>query len=135
LREPTTRAAEHLSGPAYPDQRRRGLDRLQRLRVFGLAERHVSHSDPRRRGEFALGLGARCDLDGAATAPGETRQSVERPRSAAVLVHERAKRARTHLLGADQPQPVDALLVREARAAHPFCPIRPSVPARRRAMF
>src|SRR5579864_7935232 len=52
---------------------------------------------------------------GAATA-GQLRQAIERGSRAAEMIDQRAKGARSNILGTDQPQPVDALGVGEIGA-------------------
>ena len=139
LRDPTiatARPGQQRGAAADRDQRRGGVDREQRARVFGFALRHEAPAEPRGRHELALGLGAARDLEAGTTRPAaDLRQGVERRAGAAILVDEPAKGARPDAFAADEAQPVESLLVAERDPAHPFCPIRPSVPARRRAML
>ena len=104
--------------PRTAMQRRRIVDHLQALRIVGLAdgdERDVelsrgvrSHARPRRANKSAARAAA-------ATAR-QRGQRLERRAGAAEMIDQGAKRARPDILAADQPQPVDALLVGQANA-------------------
>ena len=93
---------------------------------------------PRRAAGFSLllGLGAAGDFPRCTpAAPRKVRQGLERRRRAAIMVDQGSEGARADILGADQAQPVEALLIGEGSAAQPFCPILPSVPSSSRLMF
>ena len=72
----------------------------------------------RREGELALDLLHAGDADRPlrAAAPREIGQRVERRARAAAIVDQRAEGARADVLRADQPQPVEPLVVAEPRA-------------------
>ena len=85
--------------------------------------RDEADAEARRRLELALGLGAARDLQ--QPAPPRPAQRSGRASSAAdgaaVAVDQGSEGARPDVLGADQAQPVEALLVGEAVRAHaPF---------------
>ncbi len=94
--------------------------------------------------QLALGILARGETYRLApTGPrGEIGNRIERSSGGAEMVDEFAERNRSDIFAAHQLQPRQTLFVRQLdagawseRVAHPFAPILPSVPARRRAML
>ena len=98
-------------------QRRRIVDHRQPLRIIRLAHGNDRDAEFFRRRDLALGLGARTDFRReiawciCATAAGERRQRFQRRARPAEMIDQRPERARPDILAADQPQPIDPLLV------------------------
>src|SRR5262249_28080256 len=91
---------------------------LQSVWIVGLAKRDQVDAERPCRLDLALGLVVRIDAGSAlgAAAPGKLRQRFERLARAAIVVDERAEGARPNVLAANEPQPVDPLLVGETNA-------------------
>ena len=69
------------------------------------------------RGELPLGLLARADAgSGCAAATGKRRQCIECGTGAAEVIDQITEGARTDIVAADEPQPVDPLVVGECDA-------------------
>ena len=121
---------------AHGEQRRRGVDGAQGRGIIRLAERDEARAEPRGLIPFPQdGVARRHDHSAALALPDQIGQRPQRGGSVAMTLHKGAKSARPDILAADQVQPVELLLVRQARRLHAFLPIRPSVPSRSRAMF
>ena len=103
---------------AHGKQRRRIVDHLQAQRVVRLAGRHQADTHRGGRLELALGIGARTDAGRTrrAASAGELRQALERRFGTAAMLQQRPEGAWSDVLAADQPQPVDPVLVGEAES-------------------
>jgi len=90
------------------------LRHLQPARIIGFADRDERSAELARGFEFPLGLVTGIDLwsGTAAAAAREPRQRVECGARAVEMINQSAERARADILAADEPQPVDPLLVR-----------------------
>jgi hypothetical protein len=89
---------------------------LQPVRIIGFADRDKADSEPARGFDFALRLVALIVLRGGIAAPAarQSRQGFERRSRTAEMIDKRPKRARADILAADEAQPVDPLLIRQA---------------------
>ena len=107
------RPGEHGAVAAHRNQRRRVVDHLQPQRVVRFAERDEMHVEGARRLQLGGGFLGRADASGPrrAAAAGKRGQSVKRGARAAEMIDQLAEGARPDILGADQAQPVDPLLV------------------------
>jgi hypothetical protein len=107
------RPRQHLQQTAHAEQRRRVVDQRQPRRIAGLARRHQADADVLAGGEFGacVFFAADAHLTRRAATLRQIGQAAEcRPR-AAEMIDQRAEGARTDVVGTDQPQPVDPLLV------------------------
>src|SRR5262249_47466097 len=97
-------------------QRRRVVDFGEPRRIGGLVQRDKLHPERAGGGKLALGLGTRTDSHVAAAAAREIGQLRERRGGAAAVAKEAAETARPDVLAADEPQPVNALVISERGA-------------------
>ncbi len=127
---------QHIAGAAKRDQGRRSVDGLEGLGIIGLAHGDEAHAQPGRCRHLLFGLRPAGDLqEQASPAAGEIRQGLKGRGRAAVLIDQGPEGSGADILRADEAKPVETLLIRQNHGAYPFCPILPSVPARRRLMF
>jgi hypothetical protein len=91
------------------------------MRIVRLAQRQQGHPQSGGGLELALGILARVYADGSgrAAAAGEIGQRVQGRARSAVVVDECTEGARTHVVAADEPQPIQPLLVGQPDA-HAF---------------
>jgi hypothetical protein len=104
-------------GIAADGQERRGVvDHLQPARIIRLAQRHQGHAERFCRAEFALGIlpGTDARRSAGAAAPRQVGERRQCPAGAAVMVDQGAKGPRPHIVAADEPKPVQPLVVAEA---------------------
>jgi hypothetical protein len=102
------------SGVAAHGEKRRGIvDHPQAVRIVGLGSRHQGHAHRLGGRELALGVLARADAGrpGCAPSSGEIGQRGQRRARIAAMPDQGLKRARADMIAADQPQPIDPLLV------------------------
>jgi len=106
---------QHGRLAADREQRRGVVDGRQLRRIFVLAEGHQRNAHLGRRRELCLSFLARANphRPRRAAAPGEIGQRLERRTGAAAVIKERAEGARSDVLGTDEAQPVEALVVGE----------------------
>jgi hypothetical protein len=118
LREPTIATAAHsFRAASKSENRRRGIDLLQRRWIVRLAEGDEAHAEFASGDELFFDLFDRSNADRAlrAPAPRELRQCVQRRSDAAAVGGERPKGSRAYILRACEPQPIEALLVGKAQ--------------------
>src|SRR5205807_12303 len=103
---------------AHREERRSVVDLAQAKRITWLAQRNEPHSERLRCQQLALSFGARAGprRPGGAATKGEIGQGVKGGARTAAMAQKIAKRARTNVLAADEPQPVEALGVAELTA-------------------
>lgn len=112
------RPVERRRSAAHGEQRRGVVDHLQPARILRLPQSHEADAERLRRRELALGVRAGMDAGrpSRAATPGEIGQRRQCRARAAVMVDERAERARADMVGADQPKPIEPLLVAQPHA-------------------
>ena len=122
---------------AHRDQRRRVVDHPQPRRIVRLAERDEARRRALRAASSSRSASSREQMRAGprrAAAPRQLRQRVERGARAAEMIDQVAEGARPDVVAADQPQPVEPLLVGQL---HAVCPRRPraaaSIAQRRRS--
>jgi hypothetical protein len=118
------RQSEHGGITADGNQGRRVIDHLQPARIMRLAARDQRNAEFAASLDLTFGLFARANLRCAgAAAARQCRQRFERRACSAEMVEQRAKRTRADILTADEPQPVEPLLIRQTywfkALAHP----------------
>ena len=111
------RLAQRLRGAPKSENRRCGIDLLQRGRIVRLAERDEAHAEFAGGDQLFFNLFDRSDADRAlrTAAPRELRQRFQRRSDAAAIGDERPKGSRADILRAYEPQPIEALLVGKAQ--------------------
>ena len=117
--------------PRTAKQRRRIVDHLQARRIIRLAERDqfdAARAAPPSIRAAASSREQMRDARGAAAAR-ERGQGVERGARAAVMVDQVAEGARPDIVAADEPQPVEPLLVGQSHAVAVASPPPPRPPA------
>ena len=131
------RLLQRLLAAAKREDRRGGVDLAQDRGIVRLAQRDEAHPSLRASASsrsISSAVATRIGRARAAAA-GEVRQRLERRARAAAGVDQGAEGARADVLRADQPQPVEQLLVGEARRGRlssPWLtPARSSIPSRR----
>jgi hypothetical protein len=111
------RLAQRLCAAPNSENRRRGIDLLQRRRIVRLAERDEAH--PQFTGSdqlfFDFFEGGDADRTLRAPAPRQLRQRLQRRSDAPAIRDERPEGSRAHVLRSREPQPVEALLVGKTR--------------------
>ena len=109
---------QNVALAAHGKQRRRIVDHLQPRRIVRLAQRDEFDAARARGLEFAFGVFARTDArrTRSAAAPRQAWKRGERAARAAVIIDQVAKGARPDIVAADQPQPVEPLLLASAHA-------------------
>ncbi len=107
---------EHREPAAHREKRRSVVGRLQAARILGFAEGDQIDAEPVRGAQFSFGVFRGSDPDRARgpAAAGEIGQRRERGTRAAIVIEQRPEGARADILAADQPQPVEPLLVAQA---------------------
>src|SRR5207302_8865475 len=122
-------------------------DHPQAPRIEGLTQRHEAHARGSRRLDLALGVGPRADgRRPARTAPaGQAGEGGECGLRAAELIDQGPEGPRPDIVAANEPPPVEPLLIGQADSATTFAhahaaprspwPILRSVPARSRAIL
>ena len=99
------------------EQRRGIVDHLQAARIVRFPHRHERDTEFLCRRDFALGVGARKYADAVcAAAAREPRQGIKCRARAAVMIDQRAERARPDIFTANEAQPVEPLLVAQSNA-------------------
>ena len=98
---------------AHRDERRRAVDLRQAKRIGGFAGGDELRAELLRGFDLARRVGARADADRTrrSAAPRQIGQGAQRRPRAAVALEQRGEGARPDILAADQPQPVEPLLV------------------------
>jgi hypothetical protein len=118
------RPHQHSQLAAHRQQRRAIVDHLQPRRKIRLAKRDEIDATRPRRFQFCLGVLARTDARrcrGAAAA-GERGQGAKRGARATIVIDQVAEGARTDIVGADEAQPIEPLLLAQS---HAFAQRRP----------
>src|ERR1700722_18262753 len=111
------RLAQNVGAAPKSENRRRGIDLLQRRRIIRLAQGDETDAKFASGDELFFDLFDRSDADRAlrAAAPRELRQRLQRGSDATAIGDERPKGPRTNILRACKPQPIEALLVGKTR--------------------
>ncbi len=125
LREPTMATSGIVSAAPLPpdgDERRRVIDHCQPVWIIVFAERDENGAEFLRGGDLLFRLGARADVRraAAAAAAGKPRQRLKRRSRAAEMIDQCAERPRPDILAANEPQPVEPLLIGQADG---FCQV------------
>jgi hypothetical protein len=107
------RAGEDVALAGDGEERRGIIDHLQARRIVRLAQRDEGDAARAGRLEFALRFLARADVSGQerAATTCHRRQSLERRPGAAVMIDQIAEGARADIVGSDEAQPVEPLLL------------------------
>ena len=112
------RPRQHGELAAHRQQRRRIVDHLQARRIIRLAERDEVDAARARRFQFGFGVLARTDArrPRCAAAAGERGQGAKRCARAAIMIDQVAEGARADIVGADEAQPVEPLLLAQSHS-------------------
>ena len=118
------RPRQHGEFATHRQQRRRVVDHLQPRRIIRLAERDEVDAARARRLQFGLGVLARADARRrrCAAAAGERGQGGQRGARAAIMIDQVAEGARADIVGPDEAQPIEPLLLAQS---HPLAQRRP----------